>query len=309
MQVEQGDAQVFAQISDPHMSQLGPVSPRYVVNKRLLGYLSWRRRRQREHHATVLLALHRDLEASPANHLLVTGDLTHIGLPDEFRQARAWLESLGPADRISVVPGNHDCYVREPWEKTYRHWLPYMASDSAGDIGSSDDCFPSLRVRGRVAFIGVSSAVTSPPAFATGRIGARQLEKLAGLLRQCEQRELFRVVYLHHPPLAGVESPRKHLVDAAALRAVVGDCGAELVLHGHSHRFLEGFMPGPTMQVPVVGLPSASALGLHGEVAGYNLYRVSRHSSGWELGIESRQYQPDRDCFVAVDRQALAAKP
>ena len=49
----------------------------------------------------------------PADHLLITGDLTTTALPAEFQDAR---DALGPTcsidpSRVSVIPGNHDRYT------------------------------------------------------------------------------------------------------------------------------------------------------------------------------------------------------
>ena len=75
------------------------------------------------------------------DHIAVTGDLTHIGLPHEFRQAAAWLERLGAPERITVVPGNHDAYVREAWRDTFAQWSAYMRGDDASDARKATPCF------------------------------------------------------------------------------------------------------------------------------------------------------------------------
>ena len=97
--------QCFAQLSDPHLSSLKGVRGRDLFSKRGLGYLSWRRKRRFEHRTEVLEALQRDLELSELDQLLVTGDLTHIGLPQEFEQARQWLQELGNSRPNSAGTG------------------------------------------------------------------------------------------------------------------------------------------------------------------------------------------------------------
>ena len=42
------------------------------------------------------------------------------------------------------------------------------------------DVFPFLRRRGEVALVGMSTAIATPPTFATGRLGKRQLRALGG---------------------------------------------------------------------------------------------------------------------------------
>ena len=224
------DALTFAQLSDPHLSSPEGARWRDLANKRLLGYLSWRRRRRAEHRVEVLDALKRDLLGTCPGHLVITGDLTQIALPDEFRQARAWLDSLGSPGEVTVVPGNHDAYVPVPWAQGLSRWQPYLVSDDApgdGRADSAESVFPSLRVRGPVAFIGLSSARPTAPLLATGRLGGGQLERLERLLEQTRSQGLFRVVLLHHPPVPGEERWRKRLTDAAQLmrRDCPAGCG------------------------------------------------------------------------------------
>ncbi len=298
--------QYFAQVSDPHLSSLAAVRARDLLNKRALGYLSWRRKRRFEHRPEVLAALARDLADRELEQLLVTGDLTHIGLPDEFEQARQWLHALGDPAAVALVPGNHDACVAAPWQDTFALWQDYMASDGARSTSGVAADFPSLRVRGEIAFIGLSTGCPTPPLMATGTLGEQQLSRLPALLRDASERGLFRVVYLHHCPLVGKEKWRKRLTDAAQIQALLEEYGAELVLHGHGHRAHFNELQTRHGTVPVIAVPSASALGLHGaDVAQYNRYEVARREGSWELRIDARRYQPETGDFGEAGSRTL----
>lgn len=276
----------FAHLSDPHLSNLAGVSLRKLANKRLLGYLSWRHRRRIEHRREVLDALVKDMQGFAPDHAVVTGDLTHIGLPTEFLEVRRWLDGVGPPEQVTVVPGNHDRYVPEAWQETFVHWRPYMDGDDApqGDAAAEHGLFPTLRVRAGVAIIGLSSSRPSTPLLAVGSLGKAQLQALVPLLQQARERGLFRIVMLHHPPIAGAEAWRKRLTDAAAFRQVIAEQGAELILHGHSHSSSRAHLATPAGQAPVLGVPSASAISdASGDHARYHLHRVQRESGGWRL--------------------------
>ena len=295
--------QCFAQLSDPHLSTLTDVNPADLFNKRALGYLSWRRKRRFEHRREVLDAMQRDLKHNAPDQLLITGDLTHIGLPLEFEQARDWLQQLGDPSRIALVPGNHDACVAAPWENTFALWQPYMAAD---DASGEQISFPSLRIRGEIAFIGLSTACPKPPLMATGTVGEAQLSRLPAVLQAARDKNLFRVVYLHHCPVAGQEKWRKRLTDAAELQAVLEENGAELVLHGHGHRAQYSELQTEHGSLPVIAVPSASALGLHGaDVAHYNRYSVQRTEKGWELHITMRGFQPESGEFKEDQEKTL----
>jgi 3',5'-cyclic AMP phosphodiesterase CpdA len=299
------DGFYFAHLSDPHLTTLRGVRWQQLMNKRMLGYLSWRRKRRAEHRSEVLDALLEDLGQSRPEHIVITGDLTHVGLPQEFRQARLWLDRLGACEQVTVIPGNHDAYVRTAWDTTYAHWAPYMQSDPSGN-NTDEALFPSLRVRRGVALIGLSSAVASPPLMATGTLGREQRERLTHLLRETGQKGLFRLVLLHHPPRVEDEKWRKRLTDGRALCDILGEEGAELILHGHGHRNAESGVPYAAGRIPVFGIPSASAVGHKpGREAQYRLYRIRRHADEWSVQVTVRGYQPDSHAFAQLQSRQL----
>lgn len=289
----------FAHLSDPHLTLPTGLSARSLLSKRALGYLSWRVRRRGRHRAEILEALVRDLDRIRPDHIVVTGDLTHLGLPGEFEEARRWLDGLGPPARLTVVPGNHDLYAATAWDRTLALWTPYVASDADPGAGP-DGLFPAVRVRGPVAFIGLSSARPAAPFLAVGSVGERQLRRLEAILADTRRRGLFRVVLVHHPVLGGTVRWRKRLTDAGALRAVLAREGAELVLHGHAHRASLGCLESAAGRIPVVGAPSASAGGFDDDRrARYHLYALARRSGGWELTLSVRGYAAVEGRFVA----------
>jgi 3',5'-cyclic AMP phosphodiesterase CpdA len=194
-----------------------------------------------------------------------------------------WLAALGAPDDVTVVPGNHDIYVRGVEDAPAKFWGDYMRGDDGVDR------FPFLRRRGNVALIALSSALPTGPFMATGRVGARQLSQLAELLQQT--RGLFRIVLVHHPLFTPPRRYLRRLVDATDLRGVLAKNGAELLLHGHDHRLAVIWLDGPQQKIPAVGVPSASARAPHGEesAAGYNLFRIDGEPGAWRCEMIARQ--------------------
>ncbi len=289
-------SQTFAHLSDPHLTSLTGVKAADLLNKRILGYLTWRFSRRYEHLPKVLDALVADLRHAHPDHIVVTGDLTHLGLPGEFRQAAQWLHALGSAHDITVIPGNHDAYVQTPWDQTYAAWWPYMGAGQAldGALPTADDpqaLFPTVQYRGRVAFIGLSTALPSAPFYAVGSLGTPQLQRLDKILQDAGDHGYCRVLLIHHPPLPGSVGNSKRLTDSEALLAVLIRRGAELILHGHTHRACRGELVTPHGVIPVMGVPSASAIGHKtGHRAQYYLYRVGPSAGGWDLQVSVRGY-------------------
>ncbi len=294
--------QQFAHISDPHLSSLADARLTDMLNKRLLSYISWRRKRRLEHRREVLDALTRDLANSPNEQLVITGDLTHVGLPSEFQQSQQWLRELGPARDVAVVPGNHDACVKASAAETFDLWREYLSGDECR--GDFPTFFPTQRVRGDLSFIGLNSGCPKPPLMATGTLGRAQLDQLPQLLDAAAEQGKFRVVYLHHCPLPGREKWRKRLTDAPQVLDILQRHGVELVLHGHGHRTQVHQIDGDWGMAPVIAVPSASGLGLHGaDRAAYNRYQVQRTGSGWQLSIQTRRYGGDNNFESAEARQ------
>ena len=157
---------------------------------------------------------------------------------------------------------------------------------------ASDADFPFVRLRGPLALVGISTAAPTPALSAAGRVGADQLARLATQLDELGRRKLFRVVLIHHPPLPGAAKPSKQLTDAAAFRAVIARCGAELVLFGHTHVSALGRLKTPSGSAPAIGVPSASARPHHGkDHSRYHLYRIAPDGL-WDELWESRDDSP-----------------
>ncbi len=259
-------AYVLAHLSDPHLTLAG-IAPtwRDLAPKRALGRLSWHGSRRRRHRPERLQAVVEAVAAAGVDHVAVTGDLTNLGLPAEFVRARRWLDALGGPEHVSLVPGNHDALLAGSWAAAQGSLAPYLP-----------DGLPYLHRRGPLAIIGLSSAVSTPPFCAYGRVGPEQAGRLGALLDAGRQAGLCRVVLLHHPPVDGVVGERKALLDRARVRAVLARHGAELVLSGHVHHASRHTLPG---NIPLLVAPSAS---LPGEPA-WQQIEIEKVGAQWKV--------------------------
>ena len=267
----------LAHLSDPHLPPLPAPRLRDLAGKRALGYLNWTRNRQRFHRRDVLDALVSDMQAQGPDHIAITGDLVNLALEAEFAPSRAWLESVGAPDRVTVIPGNHDTYVRVTRHRFTEAWGNYLGSDDTPDAGVT---FPLLRRRGPLALVSVSSAVPTPPLMATGRLGRIQLDALERILAGLSAEQAFRVLLVHHPLRS--DSRTKRLTDSFELRGLLLQYGVELILHGHDHVHSTTWIGGPKGTIPAIGVPSASAIA-HGRypAAAYNLFSIEHDGAAW----------------------------
>lgn len=309
----------LAHLSDLHLGPLPRLAMGYWNIKRTLGWLNWTRSRRDAHRPEVLARIVEDMKLQAPDHIAVTGDLCNIGLPGEYEAAAVWLETLGPHERVSVVPGNHDVYCRLASDAGVARWARWMAGDADARAaleslqGHRDlsERFPYVRHLGGVAVLGLNSAIETRPFHAVGHLGAGQLGRLAAALDRLGRERQVRVVLVHHPALPG-QAPVSHaLRDAAALEGVLTRHGAELVLHGHKHRRMLAERRGPDGTVSFVGVPSASfgRRHRHDELARYHLYRLTPGAPSAPIELIARGLAEPDGPIVELERRLLARVP
>ena len=278
----------LAHISDIHLSPMPQVGWRDLLGKRITGYLNWKLKRHDELNSETLAALVRHLQAQKADFTAVTGDLVNLALPAEIERAGDWLNALGAADKVAVCPGNHDAYVPGALESAQKVWGEYLKGETL-----DDGDFPFVRRIGELAVISCSSAVPTRPFLAIGRFDEVQAERLGRLLRVMGEADYFRTVLIHHPPNPELQHPSFGLKGHKLFREVIAEHGAELILHGHTHRSSIHSIPGNKGEVPVVGVAAASAAqgGTLDDPARYNLFRIERAGDGWTCTMREFGFQ------------------
>ena len=78
----------------------------------------------------MLAALVADLKAQAPDHIAVTGDLVNLSLPTNLRRRAPGSTRSGAPHDVTLVPGNHDAYVRAAAGLPQRHWGDYMRGDA-----------------------------------------------------------------------------------------------------------------------------------------------------------------------------------
>jgi 3',5'-cyclic AMP phosphodiesterase CpdA len=168
--------------------------------------------------------------------VVVSGDLTRRAKPDQFRQARAFLDRLDVP--VAVTPGNHDVPL-------YRVFERFLAPHRNYQEFISDELNTVHRLPG-LTVVCVDS--TRRFTFTNGRIRRWQLEFAARAFAESAADELKVVVTHHH--LAPPPDFEGGNVMPGARRAIEAftDMGVHLILAGHMHRSYIGdsldFFPG-----------------------------------------------------------------
>jgi 3',5'-cyclic AMP phosphodiesterase CpdA len=200
--------------------------------------------------------------------VVVSGDLTQRAKPAQFREARAFLDTL-PGTKL-VVPGNHDVPLYNVFQRLFQPLAKYRRF-------ISEDLEPAY-VDDEIAVVGVNTARSS--VFKGGRINARQIERLRA--RLCELGERITKIIVTHHPFDLPPDYEGHRIVGRAARAMemFARCGADILLSGHLHASHAGDTTARwkigDFSALVVQAGTATSTRMRGEVNSFNLLRIER---------------------------------
>ena len=297
----------FVQLSDLHLSTIHRPNPSQLLNKRILGYLSWLRKRRYTHQRWILDLAIEEIRQLNVDHYAITGDLTHIGLKSEFKQVVSWLQSIAAPDDITLIPGNHDLYVNEQWQRSFALWEQYMLGDNKNLEASSNQAltqlnhiYPIVRIRKHVAFIGLSSVFDAPWFRATGKIHLDQLNRLEALLSSQALDNYCKVLLVHHPLTMTHTPARKCLLNREELTSLLKQHTVDLVLHGHGHNScLDSLEHSNNHKTPIIGMSSSSSVHQSENYkAEFLLFDINKTTEGWNINKQSYKLDMELKKFI-----------
>lgn len=281
--------------SDIHLMPLPKIKLASLFNKRALGYINWQKSRKHHYQRVCLDKVVEHLLAQRADHIVFSGDFVNLSLPQEVSNARLWLEQLGMAKDVSICFGNHDAYVSGAYKHACETFFPWLISNDLEGLVKST-AFPCVKICGDLAIISVSSAIATPPFMAAGYVDSLQLAYLGKILSICAKKNLCRIVNIHHPPIKGATTWFKKLWNLEALQKVLLLHGAELILHGHTHKASLNYLA----NIPVVGVGSASKPNnnVFGK-ANYNKFSIAKNLDGkWDCYLTRYSFNDTTKALV-----------
>lgn len=217
-------------LSDIHIWRYA-FNPLHLLNKRAVGMFSLlagrasRFRLERLHEVVA-----RVLELAP-DHVLITGDLTTTALADEFREARAALaELLLDANRVTVIPGNHDRYTAGSVRyRLFEEWFGMFAPSGP---------YPWLRpLDDETAILGLDP--TRSHLSARGYLPVDQLERARQLTVGAPSMPRRLLVACHYPVVAPApyieELGQKRMTNATDVATWLATLNRHIYCCGHVH--------------------------------------------------------------------------
>jgi 3',5'-cyclic AMP phosphodiesterase CpdA len=287
----------IAHLSDPHILSPAAVDWRKILfNKRITGYANLVLRRGRVYRREYVLAV---LEAAAgcADHIVITGDITNLGLESEFDEARRLIDSIARTVEVTVVPGNHDIYLASiQRERCFPQYFGKLLVSDLPEFAVQlpDGPYPCVKLRGPAAIIALSSAVPRPPFVSSGNIGVVQIAALEKILAHPEVARRTPVIMIHHPPVdrrMRLAQLRDGLVDAASLRSSLASLSRGLVLFGHLHVRVRCKLRTASGALDVVCASGAALDHPDPSVrAGFNLYEID--SEGAIASVQAHVLDP-----------------
>jgi 3',5'-cyclic AMP phosphodiesterase CpdA len=216
--------------------------------------------------------------------VVLSGDLTQRARPEQFREARAWVDRI-PVPTLAV-PGNHDVPLYRFWERIFAPFAAYRRHFDA-------DLEPVFRDE-ELLVVGINTAYNWT--WKDGRITLARLVELAELLAAAPD-PLLKVVVAHHhlipPPAFGTQR-----VLANAFEAIdrFSSAGVDLYI-GNSEEFY------PKGRPPVVILHSGTTTSRRGrgsERAGNTCNWVLADADS--MAVSHLRWHPDAGRFAEHSR-------
>lgn len=257
--------------------------------------------RKKRYDYSILDELRRDIYLEKCNHIAITGDLAHLSLPEEFKSVRKWLKRLSGKNNITLIPGNHDFYTFSGKRYYEKEWDKYMKSIRAYTI--KHERFPFVRIFNNIAFVGLNSAVVTPPFFAYGFLGHSQLQGLKKIVNQIPD-QYFIILLIHHPPVKGVASFNNSLIDMNKLTEIIKYSKIKLILHGHTHCFNISYINSNLGKIPVIGVPPAVSIE-ESKLAGYNIYYIKKSENNWEIKLKRKELSKVKRSFETKELHSI----
>ncbi|MGK5093349.1 metallophosphoesterase [Deltaproteobacteria bacterium TL4] len=272
---------IIVHISDLHFNSY-PKTWKEWSSKRALGAFGLFVRRAREYPIQRAQCLVRTLQERPWDHLVITGDLTSLGLEREFALAR---ETLAPLltnpEKVTIIPGNHDRYVQEACNPDLFQQYFGLFFDPSG--------FQGKRLNENWHLIGWDSTHPNDWLTAAGTVKRTTLLQTEKYIQRHSPESRF-IIANHYP----VWFPEHHKIHRRhelhnlfqVQQWLMKQSQIHLYLHGHVHRNWNRCIQGSNQSLFVVNSASSTSTCLRNQVSTFHQIKLQKK----HLSIEPLSY-------------------
>ncbi|HEY8206889.1 MAG TPA: metallophosphoesterase [Myxococcaceae bacterium] len=201
----------------------------------------------------------------PSTWLMVTGDITDDGAPQQYENAYRALEPF--KGRLLLAPGNHDAgfagnFYSPIREKHYDELLALPLGQPGPSFRKPEPLLTTIKDGDlKVMAIGLNTVLETLELydFACGEVGTRQLEQLRALLLAPASQGYVKIVFFHHHAL-WVGNPFLELKDARDFwKTVYGRVSVVAFGHKHEARTWQSTL-GTSWILAATNLPAATVV-------------------------------------------------
>lgn len=286
----------IAHISDLHLTHLKWRDFNKFFNRRILGGINLLTFRKGLHTMRVMEALLKSLKEQKYDHIVISGDLTNLSLPTEFKNVKSFISLLGDYDKITPIPGNHDRYAKESFEeKVFESYFgDYLWNWDDKNYGR----FPVLKKIDFVNIFCLDSTCPTPPALSYGIVEKKEIEEFEKLIR-FSKKDNFNILLIHHNlhRRGIIAEMTARLLNRDEIISIILKNDLHLVLHGHNHTPYKWNLIKNGKIIPIISTGSSTAETHSKFLAGkYNIYSINK--KGYK--IQTFVYDKEMGKFIEM---------
>lgn len=218
----------IAQISDFHFTHL-TWNPLRLMNKRIFGNLNWLFSRKGHYSQAPLQHLPTLFDQLGVDLVLLGGDFTTTSLPEEFEEAKRFIDQI--RQPWIAIPGNHDHYTYS----AYRTGQYYQYFSNPGQTALREKKLEIHPLSPEWTLIALDTARPRPPSSSEGLMSEALEQEITHALATLPPEQ--SVILFNHYPFLENDEEHRNLERSEALEALLRKHPQiRLYMHGHTHR-------------------------------------------------------------------------
>ncbi|MBE7410757.1 MAG: metallophosphoesterase [Leptospiraceae bacterium] len=277
-------------ISDLHLPISIPIFS--LSGKMILGYISYTLRRKKKYPEKIFSAILNKIKTTDYDCLIISGDITNVSSDLEFQNVSKKLSPILD-ERVFIIPGNHDRYVKKAL-RPVDLFEKYFGQFTGEKTFEEENFYLRFKKIKSHCIIGWDSNFPNSMIKATGYVNKKVLINSKNLLHTLNLKN--PIIVCHHPlwnPEDKNESSFHRLSNREEVITHLKDMSPIVYLHGHVH---SNWVKHSDEQIPFPIVNSASSPRISDEC----------HNSGFHiLDIHDKKIQFTRFHYSKQENQMI----